>query len=79
MRCPVIRDDVGKLVALVLFLCAGLVGHYDVLPAAVQPYQDWIEFGGFIGTMVQAFRMQPNERRRRRVKPDVKVRPNTGD
>ena len=73
----IIRDDIGKFVSLLLFLCAGLSGHYDILPAALQPYQDWIEFGGYIGTLVQAFRMQPERRRRKRIKPQVTIRSNT--
>lgn len=54
-----LREDLWKLVGLVAFLSAGLAGHYDKLPHGLEPYKDWIEFSGFVATLLIAWRMQP--------------------
>lgn len=54
-----LADEAKKFVLLVLFVCAGLAGHYDVLPTALEPFKQWIEFAGFIGGLVNAWRIIP--------------------
>lgn len=52
-------EDIWKLVGLVGFVCAGLAGHYDILPPALQAHKEWFEFLGFVGGLVNAYRMTP--------------------
>ena len=59
MTWKVRSDDLAKLGGLILFLLAGLAGHYDKLPNALQPYKDWFEFAGYLGGLVSAWRIVP--------------------
>lgn len=54
-----VQEDAWKIAGLAFFVCAGLAGHYDVLPVALQPYKDWFEFVGYVGGLVNAWRMSP--------------------
>jgi hypothetical protein len=53
------QGQIIRVFFLLLAIGTALAGHLDALPVLFQPYREWFEAAGFIGTIVQGVLVMP--------------------
>lgn len=52
------REDIWKLITLIVLICVAISGNTIGLPHALQPFKEWFEFIAGVGAVVTAWHMK---------------------